>query len=189
MNDYITIDNGRLGGKAFNRHDLGRIANEVFFGHIHLRQNLLDNVQYVGSMNKTGFGEEKETKGYWIFDTEANYKEFFELKSVHEFKDIGVEEYKTMNEEQLKNAVFRVLYTVDTSESDLQLIKDAGVKSKRSDKTARELSDESNQSKLKYESMDANMDLKSQLLIAYEADKKNNKKIKEKIIEEINNNF
>ena len=94
-----------------------------------------------------------------------------------------------MSEERLKNAVFRVLYTVDTSESDLQLIKDAGVKSKRSDKTARELSDESNQSKLKYESMDANMDLKSQLLIAYEADKKNNKKIKEKIIEEINNNF
>lgn len=189
MNDYVTIDNGRLGGKAFNKDDLGRVAKEVFFGHIHLRQNLLDNVQYVGSMNKTGFGEEVEKKGYWIFDTEIGYKEFFQLSSVHEFKDVTVEQFKGMVGVELEGTEYRVLYTEDISDSDMCFIKDAGVKIKRSDKTAKELLKETNQSKLKYESMDVGMNLKEQLLLAYDADKKNNKKIKEHIVEEINSNF
>ena len=174
MNEYITIDNARLGGKSFNRDDLSAIANEVFFGHIHLRQNLRDNVQYVGSMNKTGFGEEGEIKGFWIFDTEKNEKEFIELKSVHEFKDISVAEFKLLDDVDLGlvNKEYRVLYTAETEEKDLEFVKKSGVKIKRSDKTARELCEESNQSKLKYESMDAGMDLKAQLLVAYEADKK-----------------
>jgi DNA repair exonuclease SbcCD nuclease subunit len=45
MNEYVKSDNNKRGGRAFNKEDLGKIAKEVFFGHIHLRQNLLDNVQ------------------------------------------------------------------------------------------------------------------------------------------------
>lgn len=189
MNDYITIDNGRLGDKAFNRHDLGRLAKEVFFGHIHLRQNLLDNVQYVGSMNKTGFGEETEQKGYWVFDVENGHKQFHVLKTVHEFKDIDLNTYKDMVDDVRELATYRVLYSEDATDEDLEFIKTCGVKSKRSDKTAKELLNDSALSKLKYESMDAGMDMKSQLMLAFEADKKNNKKIKEKILEEINMHF
>ena len=188
MNEYVSIDNNKLGSKAFNKEDLSRVGKEVFFGHIHLRQNLLHNVQYIGSMNKTGFGEEDETKGYWFVNSVDGVKEFRELKSVHEFVDVRLVDYNDEVEgsEESRNH-YRILIDDSTSVADMELIKNKGLKTKRTDVSAREAQRLRNKSKLKYENMDAKSSIKEQFEVALSADKKNNKKIKAMVEDELVN--
>lgn len=191
MNKYIKIDNNRLGGRTFNKDDLGNLADEVFFGHIHLRQELRENVQYIGSMNKTGFGEEDEIKGFWVYNSEHKKKEFRPLLMVHEFKDITIGEYDMVDKHTCSGAPinYRILTTAETSEDEKAKIKKIGVKTKRVDKTVAELLRESDESKLKYEGMAEASSLREQFMIAFEADKKNNKSVKQKILVEIKSRF
>jgi hypothetical protein len=87
------------------------------------------------------------------------------------------------------NHHFRILIDQNTPLEDLAYIKLAGLKSKRADKKTKELSIEADLNKLKYESLQKDMELKDQFIIAFEADSKNNKKVKEKILIEINSNL
>jgi|JYMV01.1.fsa_nt_gi UDP-2,3-diacylglucosamine pyrophosphatase LpxH len=183
MNEYVKIDNNKLGGRAFNKEDLGKIAKEVFFGHIHLRQNLLDNVQYVGSMNKTGFGEMEEKKGFWKFNTFEGTKEFFALGSVHEYKDIP---YKDKDSIDMENKhLFRVVVDNEVDEETLDFIKKNKLKVKNVDKTARQDKELKAESKLKYENLDESASIKEQLNIALESDTRSSKELKKVISAEI----
>ena len=187
MNKYVSIDNNKLGNKAFNKEDLSRVGKEVFFGHIHLRQNLLPNVQYIGSMNKTGFGEEDETKGYWFVNSVKGVKEFRELKSVHEFVDVRVADIAVVGESEGARNHYRILIDDATSVAEMELIKNKGLKTKRTDVSAREVQRLRNKSKLKYENMDTKSSIKEQFEVALSADKKNNKKIKAMVEDELVN--
>lgn len=183
MNEYVKIDNNKLGSRAFNKEDLGRIAKEVFFGHIHLRQNLLDNVQYVGSMNKTGFGEMGEKKGFWKFNTFEGNKDFFALESVHEYKDIPYADKDNIDMEN--KHLFRVLIDNDVDEETLDFIKKNKIKVKNADKTAKQDKELKAESKLKYENLDESASIKEQLGIALESDTRSSKSLKKVISSEI----
>lgn len=189
MNDYVTIDNRRLGNRTFNKKDLSRVSKQTFFGHIHLRQELMPNVDYIGSMNKTGFGEENEVKGYWTWEGDSEEKEFFELVSVWDFVDVRWEEFQNIEVDSESKAVvnYRILIDAETSEAVKKEIRALGLKMKREDKTASELVEEANESKLKYENLDIKGGLREQYMIAYEADIKNTKKVKKYIINELEN--
>lgn len=189
LNEYIKVDNVKIGDRTFNPKDLSSIGSQVFFGHVHLRQNLADNVCYVGSMNKVAFGEEQEVKGYLTYDGAA--VTFNEIKSVHQYSDVFLSDYKSLVNDNydFDNHHFRILIDQNTPLEDLAYIKLAGLKSKRADKKTKELSIEADLNKLKYESLQKDMELKDQFIIAFEADSKNNKKVKEKILIEINSNL
>jgi len=193
MNKYVKVDNTRLGGRSFNKNDLGSIAQEVFFGHIHLRQNLLDNVQYVGSMNKTGFGEEEEVKGYWSFVTDNKSmkvlnKKFHELKLVHDFVDIKSDLIQDIDFDKIDKREIRMVYNESSSDSDIDYAKSNGIKVKM-DKKASLLRDEKSISNLKYENIVHDMKMGDKFSEALIADQKISKNLRLYIEEEIKNKF
>ena len=190
MNEYVTIDNRRLGNRTFNKEDLSRVAKQSFFGHIHLRQALTDNVDYIGSMNKTGFGEEFEKKGYWVYNSANMEKIFCELKSVWKFVDISWGEFKQVEVDAESTIInYRILIDAETSETVKKEIRDLGLKMKRGDMTASQLAEEKNESKLKYDGLDSKASIEDQYMLAFEADKKNTKKIKSYILDEMKNSL
>ena len=188
MNEYVKIDNFRLGKRAFNKEDLGKIAHEVFFGHIHLRQNLLENVQYVGSMNKTGFGEMAETKGYWVFDHVNNKKEYVVLESVHSYNDVHYSEKESIDFTS-DSVHVRIVIDAEVDEETLDFARQHGVKVKDSGRNAKAMAGLKSNSNLKYENLDESMAMIDQIKMAMNADSKISKVLKESILVEIDKYF
>ena len=63
----------------FNSTEISELCNgPVFFGHIHIRQNIKDNIFYVGSFSRWCYGEEDD-KGFYIC---AHSRKGFKLEYV-----------------------------------------------------------------------------------------------------------
>lgn len=139
---HAGIDVAKLGsetslvvGKTFSV-PLSVVARKEFdyvaLGHIHLHQVLTQYppVVYSGSIERVDFGEEGQSKGFMTIELEKNNTtyEFISLPA-REFItfDIDIDNDKDPNEEiikaikkrDIKDAIIRVRYTIDTSLSNL----------------------------------------------------------------------
>jgi DNA repair exonuclease SbcCD nuclease subunit len=51
---------------------------KTFLGHYHMKQDITDNIHYLGSPLQHNWGDVGQQRGYWIWDTNTNGLKFFE---------------------------------------------------------------------------------------------------------------
>ncbi|MFN8576374.1 MAG: exonuclease SbcCD subunit D [Candidatus Sericytochromatia bacterium] len=139
---HAGVDVAKLGaetslvvGKTFSV-PLSVIARKEFdyvaLGHIHLHQVLTQYppVVYSGSIERVDFGEEGQQKGFMTIELEKNNTsyEFIKLPArefitfdidIDNDKDPTEEIIQTIQKRDIKDAIIRIRYTIDTSLSNL----------------------------------------------------------------------
>jgi hypothetical protein len=181
------IDNKRLGTKHFNPDTLSECAKQVFFGHIHIGQDIRHNVRYIGSMNRLRYGDETP-KGFWTYEDENI--NFTELATCLRFDTITYEEYKEKPEvvdSLSESRKVRVLINSDLSAETKKELKKDGFAIK-DNKSAREVREAKSLNKLKHDEVSSEMPYKEAIQKIMEADDKASKKLKEQITCELENN-
>ena len=190
MNDTIKIDNRMLGDKGFKTSVFDKIAKQTFFGHIHQQQNLSDNVRYIGSMNKTGFGDESD-KGFFelIVSHHLNLENspktvvFHKLNDVLDFKTVVF--HDSLDTADLDPKLTRVLVSNDVSENDTDSLKKLGFFLKKESDTAKLNRENKKLNDLKFESFNQDIPLKTMLCEVIDNDKNISNKLKQSIYSEL----
>ncbi len=210
------VDNQRLGGKHFNPDTLSECADQVFFGHIHIGQEIRPNVRYIGSMNRLRFGDETP-KGFWtsIIDKSTPKGpsdavceiEFTELLSCLKFDTVTLDkldDYKQLNNipdtpaQQIPtidatdtpvplSPRVRVVVKTDLDTEEIKKLKQSGFAIKN-EATAKDARNAKQLSELKHGEIDADTPYIEAITKIMDADATASKKLKAKIKEELDKN-
>jgi DNA repair exonuclease SbcCD nuclease subunit len=71
---------------------IGLGFNQIFLGDYHEPQQLLPNARYLGATHHHNWGDVGSTRGCWIWTTETDEVEFYQLESAPKFVEMDSEE-------------------------------------------------------------------------------------------------
>ncbi|MBT9670545.1 hypothetical protein GPK34_00640 [Secundilactobacillus kimchicus] len=111
--------NHKLGG-AFNLDELHpKRFSQIVLGHYHLRQELTDNVYYVGNTVPLNHNDDSQSKGVVLIDTEDNSHKFIEMDNPKFYTvDLAVDKMtpEELQELSAKNFVKVIAHSKDELE-------------------------------------------------------------------------